>query len=1022
MKSLTLFIFAYFLICSFEIKSQQGDLENKLSNLKGLERVPLLIKLGEKSAATNPRKGLLYIEEAIELSKKNKLKSELAKSYFTAGGIFFDLGYSDSAVVFYEMSLNIYQELKDTIQIANTLSNMGISYFYSSDYKKAYEFYIKANKLFKDPIRLANNYVNIGNVKMMMGEVDTSIVLFNSALEIYRKKRDSSGLSQVFLCIGDNELNKGGYYKAIENYNYSLSISLSKGNRAMIASCYSKLGLAHWNIGNLTESLDYYLKSLIISEELSDKNGMAQSQVMIGIINSNMSNYDNALEHYNKALNLYNESSNKRGIFYTYSNMSDLYLKRNEYGKAIELCLKCSEILNEIGDINGYAWNLLTLGTIEGKMSQDKKALQTFKEAIDIFKKIDDKKGIAEAALNIGIIQNKMGNHNGSLLSLKTALKTANEINSRSLIQQIYEKLSNAYESLGNYKAALDFQKKSIEMKDKLMDDETRKKLTLKEVNYEIERKESETNSKWSKQLAIRDMENEKQKLTKKFIIIALILVALLAFFIYTRYRIKRKSNILLEKQNELITGQNVEILNQKDRIDVSLRNVKMLSEIGQSITSKLTAESIIGTVYDNVITLMNSTVFGIGIHNPVLNRLEFRGAKELDETLPFFYYDLNDENRLASYCFNQQKEIFISDYLLEYSKYIKVAIEPKAGKNTESILYLPLNTQEKRVGVITVQSFEKNAYTEYHLDILKNLSIYVAIALDNAGAYQRIENQNIDIEAKNQALNMQAEEIKEKNEQLIKLNDSKDRYLHLLKTELNHAAEYIKSLIPPPLKTGLLKTNWLYIPSAEVGGDSLGYHWIDEDNFAIYLIDVSGHGVGPALHTVSVLNSLRNQSLPDVNYCCPEEVLSGLNKQYKMERYNEKFFTIWYGVYNKDRKILNYAGAGHPPPYIITREDNGMLIECQNILIGFLPEYNYKSHSLEINKPSRIYIYSDGVFEIEKKGGGFWPVDEMYEFLKRASLLTNGSDISSLYDYVREISGKEVLDDDFSILELIIE
>ena len=76
----------------------------------------------------------------------------------------------------------------------------------------------------------------------------------------------------------------------------------------------------------------------------------------------------------------------------------------------------------------------------------------------------------------------------------------------------------------------------------------------------------------------------------------------------------------------------------------------------------------------------------------------------------------------------------------------------------------------------------------------------------------------------------------------------------------------------------------------------------------------------------------------------------------------------------------------------------------------------------MEINKPSRIYIYSDGVFEIEKKGGGFWPVDEMYKFLQRASLLTNGCDITSLYDYVREISGKDVLDDDFSILELIIE
>lgn len=59
-----------------------------------------------------------------------------------------------------------------------------------------------------------------------------------------------------------------------------------------------------------------------------------------------------------------------------------------------------------------------------------------------------------------------------------------------------------------------------------------------------------------------------------------------------------------------------------------------------------------------------------------------------------------------------------------ESTKYIKAIIEPIAGKKTESLLYLPLKTKDKRIGVITVQSFEKNAYTEYHLYILRNLSI----------------------------------------------------------------------------------------------------------------------------------------------------------------------------------------------------------------------------------------------------------------------------------------------------------
>ncbi len=80
------------------------------------------------------------------------------------------------------------------------------------------------------------------------------------------------------------------------------------------------------------------------------------------------------------------------------------------------------------------------------------------------------------------------------------------------------------------------------------------------------------------------------------------------------------------------------------------------------------------------------------------------------------------------------------------------------------------------------------------------------------------------------------------------------------LNYELAEAADYAKFLLPQPLTEGPLQANWRFVPSTALGGDALGYHWIDEDSFAIYLIDVCGHGVGAALHSVSVLNVLRSQ------------------------------------------------------------------------------------------------------------------------------------------------------------------
>jgi phosphoserine phosphatase RsbU/P len=82
-------------------------------------------------------------------------------------------------------------------------------------------------------------------------------------------------------------------------------------------------------------------------------------------------------------------------------------------------------------------------------------------------------------------------------------------------------------------------------------------------------------------------------------------------------------------------------------------------------------------------------------------------------------------------------------------------------------------------------------------------------------------------------------------------LRDQEQAYLHQiqqtqrrLEDELHEAARYVVSTLPSPMRAPL-SISWTYDPSTELGGDSFGYHWIDENHFAIYLLDVCGHGVG---------------------------------------------------------------------------------------------------------------------------------------------------------------------------------
>ncbi len=143
------------------------------------------------------------------------------------------------------------------------------------------------------------------------------------------------------------------------------------------------------------------------------------------------------------------------------------------------------------------------------------------------------------------------------------------------------------------------------------------------------------------------------------------------------------------------------------------------------------------------------------------------------------------------------------------------------------------------------------------------------------------------------------------------------------LAAELAGAAAYVRSLLPAPL-IGAVQTEWCFQPSEQLGGDAFGHHWLDAGHLAVYLLDVCGHGVGAALLSVSVMSSIRLQTLPGTDFRQPAAVLTALNRAFRMEDQNNLFFSMWYGVYSTARRELCYASGGHPPALLVVPRQNG--------------------------------------------------------------------------------------------------
>lgn len=235
------------------------------------------------------------------------------------------------------------------------------------------------------------------------------------------------------------------------------------------------------------------------------------------------------------------------------------------------------------------------------------------------------------------------------------------------------------------------------------------------------------------------------------------------------------------------------------------------------------------------------------------------------------------------------------------------------------------------------------------------------------------------------------------------------------IQNDLDEAAAYVQSLLPKPLK-GNIESSWLYIPSAALSGDAFGYHWLDDETLAIYLFDVCGHGVGAALLSISVINIIRSKNLLNADMKAPAKVLQALNKAFPMERNCDRFFTGWYGVYNtKSRKLL-YSSAGHPPALLITKDLRVIQLKTEGFVIGGMADPNYVSKEVDVEKDAMLYLYSDGVFELETEIG---KVQTLPDFIKGLENAEKRPTLDEIYQRATALNIKDSFDDDFSIVRL---
>ncbi len=235
------------------------------------------------------------------------------------------------------------------------------------------------------------------------------------------------------------------------------------------------------------------------------------------------------------------------------------------------------------------------------------------------------------------------------------------------------------------------------------------------------------------------------------------------------------------------------------------------------------------------------------------------------------------------------------------------------------------------------------------------------------------------------------------------------------LQRELSEAARYVRSILPEPIDQPF-RIDWKYQPSSEIGGDAFGYHWIDDEHFGIYLLDVCGHGVAASLLSATAIHMIRSGALPNTDFRDPSAVLAALNEAFPMERQNEMYFTIWYGVYHSPSRMLRYCSGGHPPALLLAGGESRRL-HALGMIIGALPGSRFESRTCPVPEGGTLLVLCDGCYEIRDTSGAMVAFDEFEALMRIHGQEPNG--LGKLFAWVKKRQGGGKLMDDFSIVRI---
>jgi sigma-B regulation protein RsbU (phosphoserine phosphatase) len=299
----------------------------------------------------------------------------------------------------------------------------------------------------------------------------------------------------------------------------------------------------------------------------------------------------------------------------------------------------------------------------------------------------------------------------------------------------------------------------------------------------------------------------------------------------------------------------------------------------------------------------------------------------------------------------------------------------------TRSEMAVPLIYKGKVLGVLDLEHTKAHFFTEDNVHAVSTLAAQLAIAMENAGLYQRL-----------------AQEEQRLEDDLTMARKVQFRLM--------------PQTVPEPVHAEVAAR---FVPARTIGGDLYDFLDYGDGRTAIVLGDVSGKGAAGALYAALVSGVMRSLAAQKPTAA---KMLAALNDQLQERKLDAQYVTMLFAIWNDNDRTLQVANAGGCQPLYI-RAKGVEPIQATGIPLGMFPDVEYEEFTLSTQPGDMLVFYSDGMIDAENDRDEMFDMERLTAVLEKHRNCSASTMVGNILKEVSEFQGNVEHFDDETVIAL---